>query len=139
LLIKQIVLYLDADGLGQEVTEKFRAEYGQKGYDVSTWMPAQGKGISAKAFPDNRTIQAQNKKRRNVHIKRIFTILCTLALVMAGSATAISILQQKQIQRRQAEKPAWHCCFIHIPAKWSSFCYKVIFLHCSEGSCLREK
>ena len=41
--LKRIVLCLDADGPGQEATEKFRAEYGQKGYDVSTRTPAQGK------------------------------------------------------------------------------------------------
>ena len=41
--LKRIVLCLDADGPGQETTEKFRAEYGQRGYDVSTRTPAQGK------------------------------------------------------------------------------------------------
>ena len=41
--LKRIVLCLDADGPGREATEKFQAEYGQKGYDVSTRMPAQGK------------------------------------------------------------------------------------------------
>ena len=37
----------DADGPGQEATEKLRAEYGQKGYDVSTRTPAQGKDWNA--------------------------------------------------------------------------------------------
>lgn len=41
--LKQIVLCLDADGPGQEATEKFREEYVQKGYTVSTRTPAQGK------------------------------------------------------------------------------------------------
>lgn len=41
--LKQIVLCLDADGPGQEATEKFREEYAQKGYTVSTRTPAQGK------------------------------------------------------------------------------------------------
>ena len=45
--LKRIVLCLDADGPGQETTEKFRAEYGQKGYDVSTRTPAQGKDWNA--------------------------------------------------------------------------------------------
>ena len=41
--LKQIVLCLDADGPGQEATEKFREEYAQKGYTVSTRTPAHGK------------------------------------------------------------------------------------------------
>ena len=41
--LKQIVLCLDADGPGQEATEKFREEYGQKGYTISTRTPAHGK------------------------------------------------------------------------------------------------
>ena len=38
--LKRIVLCLDADGPGREAAEKFQAEYGQKGYDVSTRTPA---------------------------------------------------------------------------------------------------
>lgn len=45
--LKQIVLCLDADGPGQEATEKFREEYAQKGYTVSTRTPAQGKDWNA--------------------------------------------------------------------------------------------
>ena len=45
--LKRIVLCLDADEPGQETTEKFRAEYVQRGYDVSTRMPAQGKDWNA--------------------------------------------------------------------------------------------
>lgn len=45
--LKQIVLCLDADGPGQEATEKFREEYTQKGYTVSTRTPAQGKDWNA--------------------------------------------------------------------------------------------
>ena len=41
--LKQIVLCLDADGPGREATEKFREEYAQKGYTISTRTPAQGK------------------------------------------------------------------------------------------------
>jgi len=41
--LKQIVLCLDADGPGREATEKFREEYTQKGYTVSTRTPAKGK------------------------------------------------------------------------------------------------
>ncbi|MCI8478097.1 MAG: DUF3991 domain-containing protein [Oscillospiraceae bacterium] len=41
--LKRIVLCLDADGPGREATEKFRAEYSQKGYTVSTRTPAHGK------------------------------------------------------------------------------------------------
>ncbi len=41
--LKQIVLCLDADGPGQEATEKFQEEYAQKGYAVSTRTPAHGK------------------------------------------------------------------------------------------------
>ena len=41
--LKQIVLCLDADGPGQEAVEKFREEYGQKGYTISTRTPAHGK------------------------------------------------------------------------------------------------
>lgn len=41
--LKHIVLCLDADGPGQEATEKFREEYAQKGYTVSIRTPAQGK------------------------------------------------------------------------------------------------
>ena len=41
--LKHIVLCLDADGPGQEATEKFRQEYAVKGYAVSTRTPAQGK------------------------------------------------------------------------------------------------
>ncbi|MDE6900080.1 MAG: toprim domain-containing protein, partial [Oscillospiraceae bacterium] len=37
------VLCLDADGPGQEATEKFQEEYAQKGYAVSTRTPAHGK------------------------------------------------------------------------------------------------
>ena len=45
--LKRIILCLDADEPGQETTEKFRAEYVQRGYDVSTRMPAQGKDWNA--------------------------------------------------------------------------------------------
>lgn len=45
--LKQIVLCLDADGPGQEATEKFREEYAQKGYTVFTRTPAQGKDWNA--------------------------------------------------------------------------------------------
>lgn len=45
--LKQIILCLDADGPGQEATEKFREEYAQKGYTVSTRTPAQGKDWNA--------------------------------------------------------------------------------------------
>ena len=45
--LKQIILCLDADGPGQEATEKFREEYTQKGYTVSTRTPAQGKDWNA--------------------------------------------------------------------------------------------
>ena len=45
--LKQIVLCLDADGPGQEATEKFREEYAQKGYTISTRTPAQGKDWNA--------------------------------------------------------------------------------------------
>lgn len=41
--LKRIVLCLDADGPGQEATEKFREEYAQKGYTVSTRTPTHGK------------------------------------------------------------------------------------------------
>ena len=41
--LKRIVLCLDADGPGREATEKFQAEYAEKGYAVSTRTPAQGK------------------------------------------------------------------------------------------------
>ena len=41
--LKQIVLCLDADGPGREATEKFQAEYAEKGYTVSARAPAQGK------------------------------------------------------------------------------------------------
>lgn len=45
--IRKIALCLDADGPGQEATEKFRAEYGQMGYAVSTRTPAWGKDWNA--------------------------------------------------------------------------------------------
>ena len=45
--LKRIVLCLDNDGPGREATEKFQAEYGQKGYAVSTRTPAQGKDWNA--------------------------------------------------------------------------------------------
>lgn len=45
--LKQIILCLDADGPGQEATEKFREEYAQKGYIVSARTPAQGKDWNA--------------------------------------------------------------------------------------------
>ena len=41
--LKRIVLCLDADGPGHEARSKFRTEYAQKGYTVSTRTPAQGK------------------------------------------------------------------------------------------------
>ena len=41
--LKRIVLCLDADGPGREATEKFQAEYAEKGYTVSVRAPAQGK------------------------------------------------------------------------------------------------
>ena len=41
--LKRIVLCLDADGPGREATEKFQAEYAEKGYTVSARAPAQGK------------------------------------------------------------------------------------------------
>ena len=41
--LKRIVLCLDADGPGREATEKFQAEYVEKGYTVSARAPAQGK------------------------------------------------------------------------------------------------
>jgi len=41
--LKHIILCLDADGPGREATEKFREEYVQRGYTVSTRTPAQGK------------------------------------------------------------------------------------------------
>ena len=45
--LKRIVLCLDADAPGREAAERFRAEYGKKGYDVSTRTPAQGKDWNA--------------------------------------------------------------------------------------------
>ena len=42
-----VVLCLDADAPGREAAERFRAEYGKKGYDVSTRTPAQGKDWNA--------------------------------------------------------------------------------------------
>ena len=41
--LKRIVLCLDADGPGREATEKFQAEYAEKGYTVSVRAPAHGK------------------------------------------------------------------------------------------------
>ena len=41
--LRHIVLCLDADGPGQEATRKLKAEYEQKGYQVSTRTPAMGK------------------------------------------------------------------------------------------------
>ncbi len=45
--LKRIVLCLDADAPGREAAERFRAEYGKKGYDVCTRTPAQGKDWNA--------------------------------------------------------------------------------------------
>ena len=41
--LKRIILCLDADGPGQEATRKLKAEYEQKGYQVSTRTPPLGK------------------------------------------------------------------------------------------------
>ena len=41
--LRHIVLCLDADGPGQEATQKLRAAYEQRGYQVSTRTPARGK------------------------------------------------------------------------------------------------
>ena len=45
--LKRIVLCLDVDRPRREATKKFQAEYAQKGYDVSTQTPAQGKDWNA--------------------------------------------------------------------------------------------
>ena len=61
--LKRIVLCLDADGPGQEATEKFRAEYGQKGYDVSTRTPAQGKDWNEYLQQRGRTRERRDQRQ----------------------------------------------------------------------------
>ncbi len=102
--LKRIVLCLDADGPGQEATEKFQAEYTARGCEVSVKVPALGKDwnelLQHQVF--GKEIAAPNPKHFQSKKEGIESMADLGKLISDKTAADTQWREQRQAEREAA-------------------------------------